>query len=180
MSNTRASQGLMSILLILACTSIGVLATWPTATTAQAPQPTRRSVAVYQFNSGLPDVPGPTVREMFITALVQTGFFTVMQPNQPGTELIIDAVINESNLAQVKVKPELNDLLKGLLTGDVRPLSLDVRVIDARNGAILDIVQVTGKDMKNTKINLADFGAVLLADDELLDGRTLPWASRDA
>jgi len=142
-----------------------------------APIP-RRNVAVYQFNSGLPDVPGPAVREMFVTALVQTGRFTVIQPNQPGTELIMDAVINEANLAQVKVKPELNDLLKGLLTGDVRPLSLDVRVIDARNGAIVDIVQVAGKDMRNTKINLADFGSALGSDKakrDALNQRLLPY-----
>src|SRR5574341_295758 len=178
MRHTRTRRGLLSALLLLAGASTGMLASWPTATTAQIPQPARRHVAVYQFNSGLPDVPGPVVREMFVAALVQSGRFTVMQPNQPGTELIMDAVINEANLAQVKVKPELNDLLKGLLTGDVRPLSFDVRVMDARNGAILDIVQVSGKDMKNTKVNLADFGSVLGSDKakrDALNQRLLPY-----
>ena len=175
MSRQLTGRGYLSAA-VMALSVVMVVATaWPQQ---PIPQPARRHVAVYQFNSGLPDVPGPVVREMFVAALVQTGRFTVMQPNQPGTELVMDAVINEANLAQVKVKPELNDLLKGLLTGDVRPLSFDVRVMDARNGAILDIVPVTGKDMKNTKVNLADFGSVLGSDKakrDALNQRLLPY-----
>ena len=175
MSRQLRGRGYLSAAVMALSVLIVVATVWPQQ---PVPQPARRNVAVYQFNSGLPDVPGPVVREMFVAALVQTGRFTVMQPNQPGTELVMDAVINEANLAQVKAKPELNDLLKGLLTGDVRPLSFDVRVMDARNGAILDIVQITGKDMKNTKVNLADFGSVLGSDKakrDALNQRLMPY-----
>jgi hypothetical protein len=134
-------------------------------------------VAIYQFNSGLPDVPGPSVRDLFVTALVQTGRFVVMPPStQPGVptqaEMILDGVINEANLANVKVKPELNDLLKGLLTGDVRPLTLDIRITDARTGAMLDMMSINAKELRNTKVNLADWATMLGNDKAKRDALT--------
>jgi hypothetical protein len=156
---------------------LSVIATtvWPQQLHSQAP---RRSVAVYQFNSGLPDIPGPTVREMFVAALVRTGRFVVAPPNQPGTEFIIDGVINEANLANLKIRPEWNDILKGLLTSDVRPFSFDLRIVDARTGIILDYINVTSKDIVDTKLNLADVGSALGSDKARRDAipqRLLPY-----
>jgi multidrug resistance efflux pump len=47
-------------------------------------QTTRRVVAVYQFNSVIPEISGPVARELFIAALVRSGKFAIAPPNAAG------------------------------------------------------------------------------------------------
>ncbi len=112
----------------------------------------RRVVAVYQFNSVIPDISGPLARELFIGALVRSGKFAIAPPNAAGAEYIFDGAISESKAA----KGSMKGVLKDLLAGEQAAISFDVRIVEARSGVLLDYVNVTTREMVARKLKLTD------------------------
>lgn len=155
MNTSRHSRG--SIVGVLSSWAL-LVATCMLSVAAQAEGP-RRMVTVGQFASALPDVPAPTVREMFVTALVKSGKFAVAPPNAPGTEFILVGAVTEAEPLTGKRKSGVEDLLKSLLTGTPAVFNLAVRVFDARTGAIVNDLQVTGREMKSDKVKAADIAS---------------------
>lgn len=144
---------------------VGVLSAWAllvaigmSSVAAQAEGP-RRMVTVGQFASTLPDVPAPTVREMFVTALVKSGKFAVAPPNAPGTEYLFVGALTEAEPLSGKRKSGVEDLLKSVLTGTPAVFNLAIRVFDVRTGAIVNDLQVTGREMKSDKVKAADIAS---------------------
>ena len=118
---------------------------------AEAQTP-RRVVAVYQFNSVIPEISGPLARELFIGALVRSGKFAIAPPNAAGAEYVFDGAISESKAA----KGSMKGVLKDLLAGEQAAISFDVRIVEARNGVLLDYVNVTTREMVARKLKLTD------------------------
>jgi hypothetical protein len=119
---------------------------------AEAQTP-RRIVAVYQFNSTIPNISGPMVRDLFIGSLVRSGQFGIVQQSAAGAEFIFDGALSEGKA----VKGNMKSVLKDLLAGDQGSLSFDVRVVEARSGMLLDYINVTATDVSSKKLKLADF-----------------------
>lgn len=115
-------------------------------------QTARRVVAVYQFNSVIPEISGPLARELFIGALVRSGKFAIAPPNSAGAEYIFDGAVSESKAA----KGSMQNVLKDLLAGEQAALSFDVRIVEARSGMLLDYVNVTTREMISKKLRLTD------------------------
>jgi hypothetical protein len=86
----RGSIGLAGAVLV--CGS--VLAILASAFPARADGP-QHLVAVTQFNSNVPELPGQYVRDMLAGALMKAGVFAVSPQNGGGTEYIFDGVVTE-------------------------------------------------------------------------------------
>ncbi|MEI9904116.1 MAG: CsgG/HfaB family protein [Asticcacaulis sp.] len=130
----------------------------------------RTAVTIYQFRCGVPGVDTQAATDMFITALVKSGQFRVVERAQlaPGTaaehmlsangssdgdasqhklraaQYIFEGVISEngldSNSSSNDVAVEGMTVSHGASSGSI---SIDVRIIDADSGDVLDAVDVS-------------------------------------
>ncbi|NOY86750.1 MAG: hypothetical protein GXP52_05570 [Deltaproteobacteria bacterium] len=134
--------------------------------------PPKKTVTIFQFDSTVPEVSPASATDMFTTALIKTHAFTVLerqrldesvyqekQLNQGGTttgdvakyrltgaDFIFVGVITEAN-AQAS-KTGVAGAYKGVgveTSGEHAEIGLDVRVLDARTGGVLDSVDVRRK-----------------------------------
>jgi curli production assembly/transport component CsgG len=138
---------------------------------AQLPrkQGDRVAVTVYEFRSLLPAMNARTATDMFTTALVQSGQFRVVERNRMnegvvrekqlqqagwasgnaaqqqlrGAQYIFEGTVSEANVAESQGSGGIN--VAGLQIGGGRnqdSIAVDVRVVDAGNGDVLDAVTV--------------------------------------
>jgi len=134
--------------------------------------PPKKTVTIFQFDSTVPEVSPASATDMFTTALIKTHAFTVLerqrldesvykekQLNQGGTttgdvaryrltgaDFIFVGVITEAN-AQAS-KTGIAGAYKGVgveTSGEKAKIGLDVRVLDAKTGGVLDAVNVRKK-----------------------------------
>jgi hypothetical protein len=147
----KTMQNDWTLPLKMVCLIILVLLGTVPVLVAEAQTP-RRVVAVYQFNSVIPDISGLLARELFIGALVRSGKFAIAPPNAAGAEYIFDGAVSESTAA----KGSMKNVLKDLLAGEQAAISFDVRIVEARSGVLLDYVNVTTREMISKKLRLTD------------------------
>ena len=131
--------------------------------------PPKKTVTIYQFDSTVPEVSPASATDMFTTALIKTRAFDVLerqrldetvyqekQLNQggmttgdvaqyrlTGADFIFTGAITEANAQKKKTGIAGSYDGVGLETsGEKAEIGLDVRVLDAKTGKVLDAVDV--------------------------------------
>ncbi len=150
----------------------------------KGPKPT---VTIYQFNSTVPEISPASATDMFITALIKSHTFAVLerqrleesvyrekQLNQQGmttgdtarqrltgADYIFVGTVTEAN-AQAS-RTGVAGTFRGLgleSSGEKAEIGLDIRVLDARTGAVLDAVNVR-KEVKEGGFSISGVGSLL-------------------
>ena len=130
----------------------------------------RAAVTIYQFRSAMQEVTPLAATDMFTTALIESGQFrvveraeinanvvrekqmnaagqttgTVAQKQLHGAQYIFEGVISEANAGQSAKQGGIN--IGGLTLGgggNKDTLAIDVRIIDAESGDVLDSIAVS-------------------------------------
>ncbi|MCA3253735.1 MAG: CsgG/HfaB family protein [Pseudomonadota bacterium] len=158
----------------------------------------RPVVTIYEFRSAVPEVQVAAAREMFMTALVRSGAFSVAERAR-----LSEGVMRERQLAQQGVAgggatgqvtaaryvfevvvSEANsgasENATGISIGGMRvqsanaadAIGMDVRIVDAQTGLVVDAVNVV-KRMEAATTNVSGVGN-LLNSVSALRGRNLP------
>mgnify|MGYP001060040472 CR=1 FL=1 len=145
----------------------------------------RQAVTIYKFRSMVPEVSADGATDMFATALIKSGSFRVMERQQLnegitmekqlnaqgmttgdaaqhrliGANYIFEGAITEANAQDSSTG--LGGTYRGLgveTSGEKAEIGLDVRVLDARTGEVLDAVNVR-KKIKEGGFSLSGLGA---------------------
>jgi curli biogenesis system outer membrane secretion channel CsgG len=158
----------------------------------------RPVVTIYEFRSAVPEVQVAAAREMFMTALVRSGAFSVAERAR-----LSEGVMRERQLAQqgvasggasgqvaaaryvfevvvAEANSGANENATGISIGGMRvqsasagdAIGMDVRIVDAQTGLVVDAVNVI-KKMEAASTNLSGVGN-LLNSVSALRGRNLP------
>ncbi len=150
----------------------------------KGPKPT---VTIYQFNSTVPEISPASATDMFTTALIKSHTFAVLerqrldesvyrekQLNQQGmttgdtaqhrltgSDYIFVGTVTEANAQASRTGTAAT--YKGLgieASGEKAEIGLDVRVLDAKTGAVLDAVNVR-KAVKEGGFSVSGVGSFL-------------------
>jgi curli biogenesis system outer membrane secretion channel CsgG len=154
---------------------------------ALPPKPLEQRVAVtiYEFHSGVPSVSVGAATDIFTTALVRSGQFRVVERNRltqdvvrekqlnaagqsdgdsaqkqlHGARYIFEGTVSEANASENSKQGGLN--IGGLSLGkghNQDTIGVDVRILDADTGDVLDSVSVT-KELKDSSIGIGGTAA---------------------
>jgi curli biogenesis system outer membrane secretion channel CsgG len=147
----------------------------------------RVAVTIYEFRSGLSDASARGATDIFKTALVQSGQFTVVerarlnegvgrekQLNQAGattgrsgtTQLrgaayIFEGAVTEANSSESQNSTSVG--VRGLQIGggsNRDSIAIDVRIVDASNGDVVDVVSVR-KAIASNSVQISGIGEFL-------------------
>ncbi len=147
----------------------------------------RKVVTIYQFRSSVQEVAGANATDMFTTALIKSGAFLVAERQRlnegimaekqlntqgltsgnaveeklAGADYIFEGSVTEANAQESKTG--VGGTFKGLgIEGSQEKgrIGLDLRVIDARTGVVLDAVNVS-KSIKQDGFSVSGVGALL-------------------
>lgn len=161
----------------------------PAAPSARLPHPAGQpvAVAVYQFRSNIPEIPERGTTDMFITALVQSHRFHVIDRSQSsqgvttekqlnsqgasdgnaaeqklrGAQYIFDGAITQADASQTQRASSLGVAGMSVNSGkndDV--VGVDVRIVDAATGEVIDVVSVH-KKIKSDSGGVSGIGTLL-------------------
>jgi curli biogenesis system outer membrane secretion channel CsgG len=163
------------------------------ATLPPAPAPNAREarpmVAIYEFRSGVSEIGARAATDMFITALMQTGRFRVMERARlnegvvrekqlnasaastgdiggqqlHGVRYLFEGTLSEANASQDQRASGVN--LGGMEIGGGRnrdAIAIDVRVVDASTGEIMDVVTVR-RNVDATQSGISGMGNLISA-----------------
>jgi curli biogenesis system outer membrane secretion channel CsgG len=135
----------------------------------QRPTGERVSVAIYNFRSEVPEVNARMASDMFVTALVQSGQFLVVERSQVNQNVMREKQMNAAGQttgttaqqqlleARYLFEATVSEANKNASTnktgvsvggarisggGDKDTIAIDVRIIDASNGVVLDSIAV--------------------------------------
>lgn len=158
------------------------------APAAAAPQVAERiAVTIFEFRSSLPNVSGRAATDMFKTALVQNGRFQVVERSRlnegvlrekqlnaggfttgdvaqqqlRGARYVFEGIVSEANAAEKQKSASI--AIAGISVGGASitdSIAIDVRIIDAANGDIVDAV-VVRKPIQAKETTLGVLGAAL-------------------
>ncbi len=156
----------------------------------------RKTVTIYEFKSQVPEISPESATDMFMTALVKTRTFAVLerqrlegsvyrekQLNQQGmttgnvansrltgADYIFVGTVTEANAGASKTG--VAGSYKGLgveKSGETGEIGLDIRVLDARTGAVLDAVN-SRKKVSEGGFSLSGVGSFLRS----VTGKNIP------
>jgi curli biogenesis system outer membrane secretion channel CsgG len=129
-------------------------------------------VTIYEFRSGVPEIQVKAAQEMFVTALIKSGAFAVAERQRlnegvirekqlnaaghttgtsasrklAGASYIFEVVVSEANPGESQTEGGVSvggmDLARGNATDSI---GMDVRIIDASSGLVIDAVNVRKK-----------------------------------
>ena len=145
----------------------------------------RKVVTIYEFRSSVPEVSAEAGTDMFTTALIKCGEFAVAerhrleegvmvegQLNAQGlttrdisdqrlvsADYIFEGTISEANPSETKAG--MGGSVRGLgveASGEQAVIGLDIRVVDARTGLVLDAINVR-KPVKQSGFSARGVGA---------------------
>lgn len=145
----------------------------------------RQVVTIYEFRSSVPEVSAAAATDMFMTALIKSGAFAVaerLRLNQgvmvekqlnaqgqttgnsankqlAGAAYIFEGTVSEANAGESKTG--VGGTLRGLgveTSGEKAVIGLDVRVINASSGLLLDAVNVR-KPVKQSGFSVKGIGS---------------------
>ncbi len=159
----------------------------------------KTAVAIYEFRSAVPEIRVAAAQEMFVTALIKSGAFAVAERQRlnegvmreralnaqgmttgsaaqgqiAGARYIFEVVVSEANVGAKQGSTNVN--LGGMTvsagsTSDT--IGMDVRIVDAQNGLVVDAVNVT-KTIEASTSNVSGVGS-LLSSLGALKGKSLP------
>jgi curli biogenesis system outer membrane secretion channel CsgG len=161
----------------------------PEATFPTMRRDERPVVAIYEFRSGVTEVGARATTDLFITALVHTGQFRVVERSrlnegvikekQLGTQNLATSDIAQTQLAGARylfegavteANASQNQRSSGVSIGGMEVgggsnrdvIAIDVRVLDAASGEILDVVTVR-RDINTKSSKVAGVGNLLAA-----------------
>ncbi len=175
------------VLTLLACASAAHAGSKQRPTLPRKSSDARVAVAIYEFTSNLPEISPRGATEQFKTALVQSGQFRVVerarldrgvvrekqmnaagqttgstsQQQLRGAEYIFEAEITELGSGTSTSSNGVN--IGGLQIGGARnndELGLDVSIVDANTGDVLDAISVR-KRLKGTARSVGGIGALI-------------------
>ena len=159
----------------------------------------RPTVAIYEFRSAVPEVQVGAARDMFVTALIRSGAFAVAerqrlnegvmrerQLNQSGVtagsgaagqvaaaRYIFEVVVSEANAGAKENASSVNVGGMQVSSGSTADaIGMDVRIVDAQTGLVVDAVNVV-KKMESATTNVSGVGS-LLSSLASLRGRNVP------
>jgi len=147
----------------------------------------RIAVTIFEFRSSLANVSGRAATDMFKTALVQNGRFQVVERSRlnegvlrekqlnagglttgdagqqllRGAQYIFEGIVSEANAAESERSGTIS--IAGVSLGSTSvtdSIAIDVRVIDAGNGDVLDAI-VVKKPIKSSETSVGVSGAAL-------------------
>lgn len=152
----------------------------------QRPTGERITVAIYEFRSEVPEVNARMAADMFTTALVRSGQFTVVERSRLNQNVVREKQLNAAGqttgqTAQAQLL-EARYLFEGTVSeanrdantnknavsiGGARigggsnkdTIAVDVRMIDASNGAVLDAVAIR-KELSGGQASVSGLGAL--------------------
>lgn len=159
----------------------------------------KKIVTIYEFRSSVPEIAARGATDMFTNALVKSGAFAVAERSRlnegvnlerqlaasgqttggaalgklAGANYIFEGTISEANHAQEQSNGSIN--LGGMevgASGNVDIIGIDVRVVDATNGLVVDSVNVS-KSVQSSQRSVAGVGNMLGALAGLR-GRSMP------
>jgi len=147
------------------------------------PKGKRKVVTIYRFNGRAKGITGRTATDMFTTALVKAGRFKVVERQRlgnvmreknlnrsgrstgksslyklRGADYIFEGTISEVNNS--KSRSRVSGSYKGLGAGtgdNTGSIGLDIRVLDARDGTVLDAINVR-KEIKSANASVSGIG----------------------
>jgi curli biogenesis system outer membrane secretion channel CsgG len=134
------------------------------------PYAQRVAVTIYEFRSGVQEVNAATATDMFTTALIKSGQFRVVERERlnqgvvsekqlnaagqttgdtakvqlRGAQYIFEGIVSEANAAEDTHQASIN--IGGLNLGhgaNRDKIAIDVRIVDAETGDVLDSVDVS-------------------------------------
>ena len=149
------------------------------------PMEQRVPVTIYEFHSGVPSVSVGAATDIFTTALVRSGQFRVVERNRltqdvvrekqmnaagqsdgdsaqkqlHGARYIFEGTVSEANSSENAKQGGVN--IGGLTLGGGHnhdTIGVDVRIVDADNGDVLDSVSVT-KELSDTSASVGGTAA---------------------
>jgi curli biogenesis system outer membrane secretion channel CsgG len=145
----------------------------------------RIPVTIYEFHSGSPSVSVGAATDMFTTALVESGQFRVVERQRLSQDLMMEKQLNAAgqttgDTAQKQLRgaryifegtvteanPQEDQHQGGVNIGGLNlgagktkdTLAIDVRIVDADTGDVLDTVKVS-KDLSDTNGGISGTGA---------------------
>ncbi len=145
----------------------------------------RKVVTIYEFRSSVPEISAAAATDMFTTALIKSGTFavaererlnqgvafekqlnaqgqttgTVAQSQLVGAQYIFEGTVSEANAQESKTG--IAGVFKGLgveTSGEKATIGVDVRVVSAATGQVLDSVNVR-KPIKSGGFSVSGVGA---------------------
>jgi curli production assembly/transport component CsgG len=151
------------------------------------PYDQRVSVTIYEFRSGVPEVNAGAATDMFTTALIKSGQFRVVERQRlqqdlvsekqlnaagqttgdtakvqlRGVQYIFEGIVSEANAAEDTHQASVN--IGGLQLGhgsNRDSIAIDVRVVDANTGDILDSIDVS-KVLNDTSSGIGGTAALV-------------------
>lgn len=160
----------------------------------------RKVVTIYQFRSGVPGINNIALTDMFTSALVKSGAFLVAERQQlspdvlvekqlsnsgasngtagstklAGAEFIFEGVVSENN-------PNARSSEGGVSIGGMnlggsgqkQAIAIDVRVLDAGSGLVMDTVTVS-KDVRGGGSRMSGIGNLANGISGLSGGSAIP------
>jgi curli biogenesis system outer membrane secretion channel CsgG len=159
----------------------------------------KTAVAIYEFRSVVPEVRVAAAQEMFVTALIKSGAFAVAERQRlnegvmrerqlnasgvtsgtaatgqiAGARYIFEVVVSEANVGGKGSASNMNIggmTVSGGSTED--SIGMDVRIVDAQSGLVVDAVNVT-KAIEASTTNVSGVGS-LLESLGALKGKVIP------
>jgi curli biogenesis system outer membrane secretion channel CsgG len=159
----------------------------------------KTAVAIYEFRSVVPEVRVGAAQEMFVTALIKSGAFAVAERQRlnegvmrerqlnasgvtsgnvatgqiAGARYIFEVVVSEANVGGKSSGSNMNlggMTVSGGSTQD--SIGMDVRIVDAQSGLVVDAVNVT-KAIESSTSSVSGVGN-LLQSLGALKGKSLP------
>lgn len=119
----------------------------------------KRTIGLSPLVSNVADIPAEAAQELFINALMQTNRFMIGPPDANGSFVGAEYVL-EPTVNQGKSKSNVLGFLKDTVTSKA-PISLDIRVFDARSNALVTLVTVQSSEVKSGKVTLGDIQSVM-------------------
>jgi curli biogenesis system outer membrane secretion channel CsgG len=150
------------------------------------PADARVAVAIYDFRSSVTEIPARGATDMFIDALVQNGQFRVVERSQMNQSLLVErqlasqtptaaqdneplraarylfeGTISEANASETQHSSAFGIAGMQIAHGNnTDVIAVDVRVVDAHNGDVLDTV-VVRKPVKSQSASVTGIGNLL-------------------
>lgn len=159
----------------------------------------RPTVAIYEFRSAVPEIQVGAAQEMFVTALVRSGAFTVAERQRLGegvmrerqlaqqgvtaggatgqvaaARYVFEVVVSEANSGASESAQGVN--IGGLRVQSARAtdaIGMDVRIVDAASGTVVDAVNVVKKIEAGTA-SVSGVGSLLNQVSALRGRNVLP------
>lgn len=141
-------------------------------------------VTIYEFRSSVPEIQVKAAQEMFVTALIKSGAFAVAERQRlnegvmrekqlnaagqttgtsasrklAGASYIFEVVVSEANAGESQTEGGMSAGGMDIALGSAKDsIGMDVRIVDAESGIVIDAVNVR-KKIESTSASVSGIG----------------------